>query len=107
MIAALVIINPNMAVAHLITAACKRSARLFSLLAAGTTLLSISLFNLGQMMPDRKLAFLPMAMSLTPIMIWLAASIFVYASIAHYPALQPMGRLSLLRTGRLHDCLRQ
>jgi hypothetical protein len=40
------------------------------------------------MMADKKLAFLPMAMSLPPIMIWLAASIFVYASIAHHPDLR-------------------
>jgi len=73
---------------HLITAAsCKRSARLFNLLAIATTMLSIILFSVGQMIADKKLAFLPMAMSLPPIMIWLAASIFVYASIAHHPDL--------------------
>lgn len=72
----------------LITAAsCKRSARLFNLLAVATTLLAVSLFGIGQMIADKKLAFLPMAMSLPPIMIWLAASIFVYASIAHHPDL--------------------
>lgn len=69
----------------LTAAACKRSARLFNWLAVGTTLLSIGLFTLGQLIPDKKLAFLPMAMSLPPIMIWLAASIFVYAAIAHHP----------------------
>lgn len=75
-----------MAVQRIITAAAsKRGARLFNYLAVGTTLLSISLFSLGQMMTDKKLAFLPMAMSLPPIMIWLAASIFVYAAIAHHP----------------------
>jgi hypothetical protein len=77
-----------MAEMHVITAAsCKRSARLFNLLAVATTLLSASLFGLGQMIADKKMAFLPMAMSLPPIMIWLAASIFVYASIAHHPDL--------------------
>lgn len=71
---------------HLITAAaCKRSARLFNLLAVGTTLLSAALFTLGQFIGDKKLSFLPMAMSLPPVMIWLAFSIFVYASIAHHP----------------------
>lgn len=65
-------------------ASCRRSARLFNWLAVGTTVLSISLFSLGQMIPN-KMAFLPMAMSLPPIMIWLAASIFVYAAIAHHP----------------------
>lgn len=78
-----------MAETHLVTAAsCQRSARLFNLLAVATTLLSASLFGLGQMIADKKLAFLPMAMSLPPIMIWLAFSIFVYASIAHHPDLK-------------------
>jgi len=73
---------------HLVTAAsCLRSARLFNYLAVGTTLLSAALFTLGQTMADKKLAFLPIAMSLPPIMIWLAFSIFVYASIAHHPDL--------------------
>ncbi len=73
---------------QLITAAsCLRSARLFNLLAIATTLLAAGLFGLGQVIADKKLAFLPMAMSLPPIMIWLAASIFVYASIAHHPDL--------------------
>lgn len=73
---------------QLITAAsCRRSARLFNLLAIATTLLAASLFGLGQLIADKKLAFLPMAMSLPPVMIWLAASIFVYASIAHHPNL--------------------
>lgn len=71
---------------QLLTAAsCLRSARLFNLLAIASTLLAATLFGLGQLIADRKLAFLPMAMSLPPIMIWLAASIFVYASIAHHP----------------------
>ncbi len=75
-----------MAKMHTLTASsCQRSARMFNLLAVGTTLLSIALFSLGQTMTDKKLAFLPMAMSLPPIMIWLAASIFVYAAIAHHP----------------------
>jgi len=83
---AFVPLGPAMADTYKITAAsCKRSARLFNLLAVGTTLLSIGLFSLGQMLPNKKMAFLPMAMSLPPIMIWLAASIFVYAAIAHHP----------------------
>jgi hypothetical protein len=71
---------------QLITAAsCLRSSRMFNYLAVGTTLLSASLFSLGLMISDKKLSFLPMAMSLPPVMIWLAFSIFVYASIAHHP----------------------
>jgi hypothetical protein len=78
-----------MADTHVVSAeSCKRSARLFNLLAIATTLLSASLFGVGQLIADKKMAFLPMAMSLPPIMIWLAASIFVYASIAHHPDLK-------------------
>jgi hypothetical protein len=78
-----------MAEKTLLTAASvKRSARLFNLLAVASTLISISLFSLGQFIADKKMAFLPMAMSLPPLMIWLAASIFVYASIAHHPNME-------------------
>lgn len=74
---------------EIITAASsKRSARLFNYLAVGTTLLSASLFTLGSMIGDKKLSFLPLAMSLPPVMIWLAFSIFVYASMAHHPDLK-------------------
>ena len=51
-------------------------------------MLSASLFSLGLTIADKKMAFLPMAMSLPPVMIWLAFSIFVYASIAHHPDLK-------------------
>lgn len=72
---------------RIVTAAsCLRSARLFNLLAVASTLLAASLFTLGHFVTDRKLAFLPIAMSLPPVMIWLAASIFVYAAIAHHPS---------------------
>lgn len=75
-----------MADTHLIPAASSlRSARLFNLLAVASTLLAAGLFTLGQFIADKKTAFLPMAMSLPPVMIWLAASIFVYAAIAHHP----------------------
>ncbi len=73
---------------HLSAAACLRSARLFNYLAVATTFLSAGLFTLGHFMADKKLAFLPMAMSLPPVMIWLAASIFVYAGLAHHPNLR-------------------
>ncbi len=77
---------PEVSETRLISAASsRRSARLFNLLAVGTTLLSASLFTLGQFIADKKMAFLPMAMSLPPVMIWLAASMFVYAAIAHHP----------------------
>ncbi len=78
-----------MAEKHLITAASSlRSARLFNYLSIATTLLSASLYSLGQLLGNVKIAFLPLAMSLPPVMIWLAASIFVYAAIAHHPNLR-------------------
>lgn len=78
-----------MAEKHLITAASSlRSARLFNYLSIATTLLSASLYSLGQFLGNVKIAFLPLAMSLPPVMIWLAASIFVYAAIAHHPNLR-------------------
>ena len=72
----------------LTAASVRRSAQLFNLLAVASTVLSISLFSIGMLVADKKMAFLPMAMSLPPLMIWLAASIFVYASIAHHPNLE-------------------
>lgn len=69
-------------------ASCRRSARLFNYLAVASTVLSAGLYTLGSTISDKKLAFLPMAMSLPPVMIWLAASMFVYAAIAHHPDLK-------------------
>lgn len=70
---------------RVITAAsCLTSARLFNYFSVGTTLLSASLYTLGLSISDKRMTFLPLAMSWPPIMIWLAFSIFVYASIAHH-----------------------
>ncbi|MFZ5483971.1 MAG: hypothetical protein ACOZB0_07050 [Pseudomonadota bacterium] len=69
-------------------ASCKRSARLFNYFAVASTALAASLFTIGQNIADKKMAFLPLAMSLPPVMLWLAASIFVYAAIAHHPDLK-------------------
>jgi hypothetical protein len=64
------------------------SARLFNYLSIGTTLLSASLYSFGHLLGNTQVAFLPLAMSLPPIMIWVAASMFVYAAIAHHPNLR-------------------
>ncbi|MFA5081264.1 MAG: hypothetical protein WC474_01795 [Hydrogenophilaceae bacterium] len=78
-----------MAEQQIITAgACLRSARLFNYLAIASTTLSAVLFTIGLNIADKKMAFLPLAMSLPPVMLWLAASIFVYAMIAHHPDLK-------------------
>jgi len=80
---------PTMADTKTISAAsCRLSARLFNYLSIGTTLLSASLYSLGQLLGNTKVAFLPLAMSLPPVMIWVAASMFVYAAIAHHPNLR-------------------
>jgi hypothetical protein len=39
----------------------------------------------GAALRQRRVGFLPLVLSVPPIMIWLAASIFVYASVAHHP----------------------
>jgi hypothetical protein len=67
-------------------ASCRWQARLFNLLAIGSTLLSFVLFALGSQFAPANMPFLPFAMAFPPIMLWLAASIFVYASIAHHPS---------------------
>lgn len=70
----------------IITAASSlRSARLFNYLSIGTTVFSASLYALGTSMGNTKLAFLPLAISWPPVMIWVAASMFVYAALAHHP----------------------
>jgi hypothetical protein len=40
---------------------------------------------LGKLLASQKIGFLPFVLSLPPVMLWLGASIFVYASIAHHP----------------------
>lgn len=46
---------------------------------------SLSALLLGKLLASQKVGFLPFVLSLPPVMIWMAASIFVYASIAHHP----------------------
>jgi len=43
---------------------------------------------LGKLFASHKIGFLPFVLSFPPLMIWLGASIFVYASIAHHPNLR-------------------
>lgn len=71
---------------HLITAKSSRfSAQLFNLASIISITLSISALLLGKLLASQKIGFLPFVLSFPPLMIWLAASIFVYASIAHHP----------------------
>lgn len=71
---------------RVITASSSRfSAQLFNLITIAVLLASLTALLLGKLLVSQKIGFLPLVLSLPPIMIWLGASIFVYASIAHHP----------------------
>ncbi|MFN3543493.1 MAG: hypothetical protein ACK4UX_01375 [Thiobacillus sp.] len=71
---------------RVISAASARfSAQLFNLITVAALLLSATALLLGKLLASQNVGFLPFVLSLPPIMIWLGASIFVYASIAHHP----------------------
>ncbi|ODU50770.1 MAG: hypothetical protein ABS92_02050 [Thiobacillus sp. SCN 63-374] len=61
------------------------AAQLFNILTVVALTLSITALLLGRLLASHKIGFLPFVLSLPPVMIWLGASIFVYASIAHHP----------------------
>ena len=61
------------------------NAQLFNIITVVALLLSLSALVVGKLFASEKIGFLPLVLSLPPIMIWLGASIFVYASIAHHP----------------------
>jgi hypothetical protein len=71
---------------HLITASSSRfSAQIFNIITVVVMLISLSALLLGKLLASHKIGFLPFVLSLPPIMIWLGASMFVYAGIAHHP----------------------
>ena len=71
---------------RLITASSSRfAAQLFNIITVVALMLSLSALLLGKLLASQKVGFLPLVLSLPPVMIWLGASIFVYASIAHHP----------------------
>ncbi|MBW8371839.1 MAG: hypothetical protein K0M66_12840 [Thiobacillus sp.] len=61
------------------------AAQLFNILTVVALMLSLTALLLGKLLASQKVGFLPFVLSLPPVMIWLGASIFVYASIAHHP----------------------
>jgi hypothetical protein len=61
------------------------SAQLFNIITVVALMISLSALLLGKLLASQKIGFLPFVLSLPPVMIWLGASIFVYASIAHHP----------------------
>ncbi len=75
-----------MKVKRVISASSSRfSAQLFNLITIAVLLISLTTLLLGKLLASHKIGFLPLVLSLPPVMIWLGASIFVYASIAHHP----------------------
>ena len=75
-----------MKVKRLISAKSSRfSAQLFNIASVAAITSGISALLLGKLMASHKIGFLPFVLSFPPLMIWLAASIFVYAGIAHHP----------------------
>lgn len=61
------------------------AAQLFNILTVTALMISLIALLLGKLLAGHNIGFLPFVLSLPPIMIWLGASIFVYAAIAHHP----------------------
>lgn len=61
------------------------SAQLFNIITVVALTLSVSALLLGKLLGSEAVGFLPLVLSLPPVMIWFGASIFVYASIAYHP----------------------
>ena len=75
-----------MKVKRVISASSSRfAAQLFNLITVAALLISLTALLLGKLLASHKIGFLPFVLSLPPVMLWLGASIFVYASIAHHP----------------------
>ena len=75
-----------MKVKRLISASSSRfAAQLFNIITVAVMMISLTALLLGKLLASHKIGFLPFVLSLPPVMIWLGASIFVYASIAHHP----------------------
>lgn len=71
---------------RVIPAASSRfQAQLFNLITVAALMVSLTALLIGKAFASHKIGFLPFVLSLPPVMIWLGASIFVYASIAHHP----------------------
>jgi hypothetical protein len=71
---------------RLISASSSRfAAQLFNIITVAALIISLSALLLGHLLAGHKIGFLPFVLSLPPVMLWLGASIFVYASIAHHP----------------------
>jgi hypothetical protein len=75
-----------MKVKRVISASSSRfAAQLFNIITVVVLLISLAALLLGKLLASHKIGFLPFVLSLPPVMIWLGASMFVYASVAHHP----------------------
>lgn len=75
-----------MTINHLISAKSSRfSAQLFNIGSVASITAGITALLIGRLLASHKIGFLPFVLSFPPLMLWLGASIFVYASIAHHP----------------------
>ncbi|MDO9221502.1 MAG: hypothetical protein Q7T90_10785 [Thiobacillus sp.] len=75
-----------MKVKRVISASSSRfAAQLFNMITVAVMLVSLTALLLGKLLASHNIGFLPFVLSLPPVMLWLGASIFVYASIAHHP----------------------
>ncbi|HSJ79656.1 MAG TPA: hypothetical protein VK910_00465 [Thiobacillus sp.] len=75
-----------MKVNRVISASSSRfAAQLFNILTVAALSISLTALLLGKLLASQKIGFLPFVLSLPPVMLWLGASIFVYAGIAHHP----------------------
>ncbi|PKO71707.1 MAG: hypothetical protein CVU23_05860 [Betaproteobacteria bacterium HGW-Betaproteobacteria-17] len=61
------------------------AAQLFNIITVAALSISLTALLLGKLLASHKIGFLPFVLSLPPVMLWLGASIFVYAGIAHHP----------------------
>jgi hypothetical protein len=61
------------------------AAQLFNIITVVALSISLTALLLGKLLASQKIGFLPFVLSLPPVMLWLGASIFVYAGIAHHP----------------------
>ena len=76
----------SMKAKRLITASSSRfAAQLFNIITVAVLMISLSALLLGKLLASHKIGFLPFVLSRPPVMTWLGASIFVYASVAHHP----------------------
>lgn len=78
--------NAAMKAKRVISAASSRfNAQLFNLITVISLTISLFALLLGKLLTNQHIEFLPFVLSLPPVMLWLAGSIFVYATIAHHP----------------------